>query len=286
MSDQTQAVQNDALPSENEDRLPELDGGEQITLQPEDDQGSDTGSQEQEQTQEKKTVPLAALHEERMRRKEAERQFREFQRQQQERDTLLNQRLEALNQRFNPQQEVPSLDQDPLMRFDQKIDTTQQTVQQLIQYVAQSEQQKQQQQNLARIQSSVNAQEQEFVKVNPDYEAAVDFFKQRKAAEYIALGMSREQATQKIAQDSWNIAMQAAQYGESAPEKIYELAQAFGYVPPAKKLSMAEQGMRASKPAGGGTTSNKISLDALANMSAAEFAEATKGDKWQKMFGG
>ena len=53
----------------------------------------------------------------------------------------------------------------------------------------------------------------------------------------------------------------------------------------AEKVALAARGQAASKSlsnAGGGSTGT-LTLEALAGMSDDEFAEATKGDRWQKL---
>jgi hypothetical protein len=53
----------------------------------------------------------------------------------------------------------------------------------------------------------------------------------------------------------------------------------------AEKVALAARGQAASKSlsnAGGGSAGT-LTLEALAGMSDEEFAEATKGDRWQKL---
>jgi hypothetical protein len=95
--------------------------------------------------------------------------------------------------------------------------------------------------------------------------------------------------------------------GLNPAQVIYDYAQRHGYrggvvggpvqssagLPPrsgsamseAEKVALAARGQAASKSlsnAGGGSTGT-LTLEALAGMSDEEFAEATKGDRWQKL---
>lgn len=56
----------------------------------------------------------------------------------------------------------------------------------------------------------------------------------------------------------------------------------------AEKVALAARGQAASKSlsnAGGGSTGT-LTLEALAGMSDDEFAEATRGERWQKLLKG
>ena len=231
-----------------------------------------------------KVVPLAALHEERNRRKEAQ----ELLRQQQAGQLELQRRLDYLTQLATqpPKQQIDP-QSDPLGASLQKTDQTQEQVQNIAKFLAAQHQEQQVRQQQELVVSQARAADAQFTQRQPDAPEAIAFLKSRKAAEYVAAGMTESQAIQAVRTDEWNLCVSALNQGENPAEKAYEIAKALGYTPAQEKLAMQKQGQQAASPKGGsGMGGGKLSLEALLKLSPDEFAANTKGDKWRKLMGG
>lgn len=250
-------------------------------------EGEGEGEGEQHSKPAPTTVPLAVHIRERERFK-AERLA--FQQQQE----IVNQRLQQL---FTSQQQakadpVPDPDTDPL---GYQIHLQKQTAEQLQRMQAEREQERQQSQQLAAQQQAVtyvaqkvDADEKAFIAKAPDYKEAIAHARNVKFAEYTALGMTEEQASQRLQQDAWALSIFAAQNGLNAAEYAYQVSQALGYKPGASgtnPLEMRQRGQKVSVGGGAGGKKTAPTFADLAAMSNDEFAKLTKGDNWQKFAG-
>lgn len=234
------------------------------------------------------TVPLAVHIRERERFK-AERIA--FQQQQE----LVTQRLQQL---FAAQQQAkaepaPDPDTDPL---GYQIHLQKQTAEQVraLQEQQQAERQQraqaeQRQQAVQYVAQKVNADEEAFIAKAPDYKDAIQHARNVKFAEYTALGMTEEQASQRLQQDAWALSIFAAENGLNAAEYAYQVSQALGYKPGDRgtnSLEMRQRGQKVSVGGGAGGKKTAPTFADLAAMSNDEFAKLTKGDNWHKFAGG
>ena len=238
-----------------------------------------------------RTVPLAALHEERQRRKELAAEVQRIREEQARRDALIEQRLAAITE-ARQQAQTPSFDENPAEHLRYGQQQLQQTVQQIAEANRQAEQQRQQAAVVQQLAGLVQQHEAVFVQSAPDYNDAVTYLRNQRAAELMADGADEVQAAQIAHRELVNLALQRAHQGQNPAEAAYKIAKARGYSPKpttptaAEKLQTQQRGVAASKTLGsGGPASNKITAEALASMSDDEFAELTKGNNWQKIMG-
>jgi hypothetical protein len=148
----------------------------------------------------------------------------------------------------------------------------------------------------------------EAMRDRPDFLAAYQHARQARVSELCALGYAPHEALEITFDNEREVIRNAYANGRNPAQVIYDYAQRHGYrsgfsqgipnsVPPpsasrgamteAEKVALAARGQAASKSlstAGGGSTGT-LTLEALASMSDEEFAEATKGDRWQKLLG-
>jgi hypothetical protein len=250
-------------------------------------------------------VPQQALHEERERRKAA----------QKERDdaktafTKLQSRLDTLAEVAKAQQqpapvkevEIPDVNTDPVGHFRAKDAIRERELNELKAWKTAQEQQFQATNNVQRIASIAQAQEREFIKTAPDYMEASEHLKTLRDRQLIAYGVNDPTERQNIiAQDAIQIAANALSQNKNPAQVIWDMATASGYkkaeAKPAtasgtapsetEKVRMAAAGQKAGASLGqlsGGATP-PTTLEALSRMSDEEFADATKGDKWRKLF--
>ncbi len=194
-----------------------------------------------------RTVPLAALHEERERRKQAEKD-RELDR---ERMRTLEERTNLLlQQRFGQQQpehkpqdpakpEIPLLDKDPVghiigtqqdlrRQFDQQQAASQQ-------WNTQFQQQLQAQQAVTMLTQRAQALEHEFTMEHPDYADAVRHLTAQRHKELELIGfLDPAERHTVIQQEGLGLAARSIQTGRNPAAAIYELAKQRGFAPPAK----------------------------------------------------
>lgn len=227
-----------------------------------------------------KVVPLAALHEERNKRKQIQQQF-----------GTLEQRLAHLTslvqQQQTPQVPIPDKNTDPIGFTVATQEQALQRLNGLEQQLAYQNQQQFQRQQQEQFVNTVRALDNEFTARQPDSPEAIKFLRESRVREYVAAGMDTLTAQQRVVQDEFALCAQAIQDGENPAERAYEIAKARGYLPPQKKLQIQEQGQKAALPTGSaGKGGGKLTLDQLAKMSSDEFAEATKGNNWRKLMGG
>lgn len=255
-------------------------------------QTDETAQVEEKQVQ--KTVPLAALHEERAKAKE----MREKVRQLEETTRVGNERLQQLFQAVQRQNAPPAPDKtvDPVAYFDNETQTIKQQLAEQQQFRQQYEQRQQQETQMAQLRHVVSTQESQFLVQNPDYNEALAHMQANSLRGLKSLGYTDEQAQGLAQQEYVKMAHNVAMRQENVAAHIYELAKANGYTAKAPaqdattKLQAVQKGTAAAKSLGsGGAVVNGLSLQALAAMSSEEFAEATSGKNetaWKKLMGG
>ena len=285
---------SDAAPSSSE---PVQQPAEQPAQEPQQ-------QQQQEQQPDQRTVPLAALQEERAERK---RLRDDLQRMQQQQEALV-QRILANQQQpaqQEPQVQIPDYATDPVGHLRAQNEILARQMQQMASYLngqhQQTEQMTQQQQVQQQVTNFLVTDEARFRQTAPDYDAAAQFLQQSRAAEYRALGMQNPMEIQQaLQQDIMAMVNIAQRNGTSVAEAAYNLAKARGYKPAAgggqgaqggqqqdnaARLAAIAQGQQqsASLSQAGGASPAPMSIEKLLAMSDAEFAKATSGMNWQKL---
>jgi len=259
--------------------------------QPEQQEEQAQQEQETEQEQRERTVPLAALQEERAKA----RRFRDENAQYQQALAQMQQQQVAMMQALQRQQPPPpDPNTDPFAAQIHEAQMTRQEVAQMRQEFARRQQMESQQAAQQHFVNTVQSAEAAFTASTPDYNDAVNFLRERRVREYLALGFDQDEAVREVAAEGYKLAQLALSRGENPAVRAYELAKTIGYrranggaVPAQQKLEMQAQGQRAATPTGGaGAGGGKLSYDALAKMSPKEFLKATEGDKWRKLMGG
>jgi hypothetical protein len=256
-------------------------------------EGSEQQQEEQQQQQQQpKVVPLAALHEERQKRKE-----------QQERIRMMEERFTQLQnivaQRLTPQQqqqqqpEIPDVAVDPVGHFKARAEMLEREINGLRQPIQEMRQQTEQERQVAALRNHVTAQEAQFVQAKPDYYDALSHMQALSVQGIKALGYSDQQAVALASQEYLKMAYRIASQGENVAEHVYQMALANGYQGKQQQASGQDQLQSVKKIAGaakslgsGGGVSQKLSLQALAEMPADDFAKAVSDDEFRKLFGG
>lgn len=146
----------------------------------------------------------------------------------------------------------------------------------------------------------------------PDFLEAYQHARRARVEELAGLGFTPDEALTITFENELEVINSAFATGRNPAQVIYDFAVRRGYRPSdgsqaaavaggaspsarpidarpvmteAEKIALAARGQAASKSlsaAGGGSTA-PLTLEALADMSDEEFAEATKGDRWQRL---
>lgn len=151
-----------------------------------------------------------------------------------------------------------------------------------------------------------------YARERPDFLAAYQHAREARVAELSALGYGAEEALAITFDDELEVIRNAYATGRNPAQVIYDYAIQRGYQagqaggePPARgqtplhrpvsggmseadKVALAARGQAGSKSLSstGGGSVGTLTLEALAGLSDEEFAEATRGDRWQKLLRG
>ena len=241
-----------------------------------------------------KTVPLAALHEERKRRQELQAQLAHTA----ERQRVMEERFQQMQQHWQAANapRAPDYDTDPLGHTKFELGQTQEQLKQIRERQERSEQERQayaqQQQYYSAVAGEVSRAESEFSQEVPDYIDAVKHYKSSRIAQVMAIGYDQQTASQIVQNEAFQIADIALRNGRNPAEAAFEIAKAAGWSGKkqakegAQKIETLQKGVKASSSLGsGGTPTGKLTIDAVANMSPHEFDDFLKSNGWEKLIG-
>lgn len=235
-------------------------------------------------------VPQGALHQERERRKETERQFQELQRQ-----------FAEIQAKLNPPPEIvvpdPVLQPEAFKQF--QIDQIKQRAAEKAENDRRAQEQAQEQQIMARVNQDV----MQFKATVPDYDPAFQHAVKVRREELAFYGNSPEQIDQQIEVDVRAIVTQAYTQGKNPGELFYSYAKMRGYSPaqaardpvPAQAaaqinaLAEAQRQTQSMATAGGPSSDGGVTIETLAKMSEAQLAKMPKAERdamMQKVMGG
>lgn len=223
-----------------------------------------------------KVVRLEALHEERARRKEADRKARELE--------LENVRF---RERFNLLQELqqpkPVAPPDPEQDFIGAVRHQGETIQQLNKRLEERDAADKEANNRAGLVRQYASAVGEFEQSTPDFKPAYSHLLQSRAKELQLLGYTPTEVQDAIQAEELQIAQFSLQRGRNPGEVIYELAKERGYVKKddkaaaeaaAAKLDNIERGQQANKSlanAGGSNGDVEMTAERLLAMPIDEF---------------
>lgn len=256
--------------------------------QAETEQAETTTEATEEKPEVKKVVPLAALHEERRERQRLQRQIEENQRAHAEAMQRINQRLEALV----PKQQAPNKDESPVDYLDHRLNEVALTQRQILERDQQREQAHAQTQALERVKSVVMETAAAFRESTPDFSDALKHLNETRTRQLAVLGVPEDEARAQATRELDQAAIQWTVNGKNAAQIAYEFAKAQGYTPKAQqsaadKITAQQKGTAAARSLGGGgaVSAGKLTAEALANMSDAEFAKLTD-EQFRQAMGG
>lgn len=237
------------------------------------------GEQEPAEPQPAKTVPYAALHEERQRRKEAAEQAAQMR----ERMARMEAVFERFQQQQTPQEPEVTYDDDPAEYLRRQQARTGETLENISRRLAYEDQQRQHAAQINNLVSEYRSQAVEFKSQRPDFPAAYKHLLESRKAEYEAAGYQAHEVANFIQEDEIAIVNKARADGVNPAQRLYDLAKVRGYRAAASadaKIETIEKGQRAARTISGGRAQGRVSLETLAEMDGEEFDR-----EWTKIFG-
>ena len=217
-----------------------------------------------------RTVPLAALHQERQKRQEQDRKLQ-----------VLAQRLEALQQAAMPKPEPePEIDvnENPIEYFNRENQKLKEQLEQINGFHQAQAQTVQQQQSVEKFKQVYANAAKEYAQQQQDFPEAYHHLVSSRMEELQAMGYDQQRAAQIAERDEAQFVIKAFNDGVNPAERIYNLAKMRGYnqqpqAKPEVDLDTIEKGVKASRSVGSmkGSPPVGVTLEALADMSDEEF---------------
>lgn len=235
-------------------------------------------------------VPHGAFHEERQKRKEVEQRLEQERVNRAKLEERLNILAESVRQRQEREKpQIPAFEEDPANHLRMQTQMEAERITRLEKALAQREQQSRADAEDKNFVTSYQAKAIEFSAKTPDFKEAYNHILRSRIEDYKVMGHTEEEALRFTLNDERAIASNAMKRGLNPAEVIYNLAKRGGYAPrqASTDLAAVNKGVQAAKSIGqisGRTGASKLSLEAIANMSDAEFSEATKGANWEKLW--
>ena len=236
--------------------------------------------------QDDRRVPLAALHEERARRKELSDKLAAAEAKQAADMARFEERMAAMQAAFQPQQpqqpaQMPDPTVDPLAYVQSVGQTAVQTQQQMQEFMQRQEAQ----QREAQVRGWAAAEEQKFIAEKaPDYYDAVKFLVESRAGELAAMGLPQDQINRTLMMEKDNMLVHAVQTNQNPAELAYKVAQTRGFKRPepaaaaapvedaSARVETIERGQRlAVKVPSNGASPSGMTVERLLEMPAGEF---------------
>lgn len=269
---------------------PETEQTEQIeSSETEGQSGQATAKEKQAEAvdQRTKTVPHAALHEERERRKATEAENARLR----EERARFDERLKVIQELNKPKPEEPDLgpdpESDPVGAIKWMREQQARLSEQGRRGAAQQEEAQREQAMRAHLVDAYRADANQFRQQNPDFGDAYQHLLTTRQAELAAIGYTPAEINEAIHADELAIAHRALSNGRSAAEVVYNLAKQRGYAKKAaadpnedasKRIEKIAEGQERGKSlaqAGGTAAGTEMTAERLLKMSNAEFEDWT-----------
>jgi hypothetical protein len=235
-------------------------------------------------------VPHGALHEERARRKELQKELQDYR----EKFARVDEQVKMLSQKKAPETS-PNYDEDPLGYSKYEIERLKSELSNVTKQTPENISNLEQKIELMNLQRSVERQEMTFEKDNPDYRDALTFYAKSRSETLMELGYESDEVHGLVAQELQDATHRAIQSGKNPAEVVYKMSKRSGYAgkkvseteTSSKKLDTLKKAEGASKSLSdtGGKNKGELSAEALAEMSDDDFSKLSDDD-FRKAMGG
>lgn len=184
--------------------------------------------EDEESKEDSRSVPLQALRQERTKRQKESAARKELEHKVAGLTRTLEEVVRREQDRLKPA--VPSEDEDPVGYLNHKNQELQTKVQELGKKVETQEQLTEEQKHIQGLVNAYNNDAQEFVKTEPQFDAALSYLKQNRLEELTSIGYTKEEANQILIQDELSIVDRAFKNEQNAAEIIFKMAKTRGFV--------------------------------------------------------
>lgn len=244
---------------------------------------------EEKPPEERKMVPLEALHEARMKEREYREQLKKVEQEAAERFAKLEQRLQILQ---SPPKQVPKFEESPLENLKATAEESQSQLKEVQKQLETFNQQGEISRQEQLVRHHTQVAEQEFSKSTPDYVEAVAHLQRVIDNNLQVMGIeSPVERANIIQQQALGLAQQSLKSGKNPAEIVYQMAKNYGYAP--KKLETKEEtkieqikkGQESSQSLGSsGKAEQPLTLKSLEAMDDEDFDALVQNDKmWKKL---
>lgn len=239
---------------------------------------------EEEPTEEVGKIPYPQYKREKELRQAAQAEAQE----QREKYARIDERLNILNEKLSPKEEIPAYEEDPFEHLRQRENQTGETIENLQRQMEEFNQQNEAQRAQQELTQRVVASENEFRKVHADYDDAIQHLREGRAKEYMAMGISDPaQIENMLNQEAVQLAQMAQHNNANLPEMAYNIAKSRGYQGKTQvnKLENVEKGQAKSTSLSnaGGSEERVLDIEALANMDDDDFSKAMESGQFEKL---
>lgn len=287
---------------------------------PKDGEEGAEGEGEGEGDGRQRMVPHGALHEERQARRQERAEFEARLKTAEETNAKIMDRFEKFVAAIQPKAPEPEAPKEPDFQEDPagwikfQMEDKGKTIEELRKEISELKTGNQQRTEVESRQATIRdvmnyavAKENDFKAKTPDYDAASDYLVESQRFELELNGLTADQVEQQIQFARLSIAAAAKQKGTNPAELIYQMAQKRGYKPQQDaegegggeqqqqqqrpsaeaRLAAARKGQQQSGGLSGarGNAPAGLTVQALLEMSDAEFDEATSTPEGRKLMG-
>lgn len=231
-----------------------------------------------------KVVPYAAMHQERMLRK----QEREKNKELEERVKQGEKRLAELAEKFKPA--PPKFEENPAAHLKHQLDTVQSKLAENEKFKEEHEQTLAEQKKEREFIENYRAQAATFAETNPDFMEGYNFLRKARFDELKEAGYKPEKIIQILFNEERMIVEDAFNDEENPAERLFKMAKVRGFKKEKseaeKQIETVQEGLKNSTTLSkGGGTSGGLTMQALAGMSDEEFSKIDEAT-FRKLMGG
>lgn len=239
---------------------------------------------EPEKPEKEKVVPYAALHEERMRRKETQKEIQALR----EKLETGERRVQELMKRFEPP--APKFEENPAAHLKHELESVRGEIAETRKFKEEHEKQLAEQRKHQEFVENYRAQAEIFESQVPDFKEAYNFVIKTRFEELKEAGYKPDKIRQIINNEERMIVEDAFNDEANPAERIYKMAKARGYAKEKseaeKQIETVQEGLKNSTTLSkGGGTSKGLTLQSLAEMSEDEFNKIDEAT-FRKLMGG
>lgn len=281
--------QENPMPAPTQEPEPEPEQEPKVEPEPEKEPAP---AQEEQAQQNEHQRYKAMADEERIKRKETQKQIDQLRAENEQLKTTFNKILTRAQEQQEAQ--APSFEEDPINALRHENEKLKTKVDQLDQDSVRSRQQAEADQKQQQFINTYRTKANEFKRATPDFDDAYNFLIENRMQEYEVAGYSKEQAEQLAMEDEAAIAANHLGKGGNPAEAIYKLAKLRGYSGKSiindheqikenkdrlkenqAKIDNLERGLKASKTVntGGANAKESLSLEDVAAMDDTEFSK-------------